>query len=160
MKIIPFTLAALLAAVSIGAQARYNGEDRGRPVMPAQVNATWQKECSGCHMAFPPGLLPAASWRRLMAGLDQHFGTDASLTPQEAADITGYLVAHESNRWTARTAPLRITESEWFKTKHFSNKIAPEVWKRASVKSPANCTACHNGADKGIFDDHGIKIPQ
>lgn len=162
MNLIKNSLLALLAVAALGAQAqgRYNGEDRGRPVQPAQVNAKWQQECAGCHMAFPPGLLPAASWRKTMSTLDKHFEVDASLTPQETTEITDFLVKNASNRWTAATAPLRITESEWFKTKHNSREIAPAVWKRASIKSPANCMACHSGADKGNFDEHSIKIPQ
>lgn len=162
MKLIKNSLLALLAVAALGAQAqdRYKGEDRGRPLQPAQVNAKWQQECAGCHMAFPPGLLPAASWRKVMAGLDKHFEVDASLTPAEVSEITAFLVKNASNRWTANTAPLRITESAWFKSKHNEREIAPAVWKRASIKSPANCMACHSGADKGNFDEKSIKIPQ
>jgi cytochrome c553 len=128
--------------------------------MPAQTNAKWQTECGGCHMAFPPGLLPATSWKKVMTGLDKHFGTDASLPPQDIKEITNYLIRYPSNRWTAATAPLRITESEWFKSKHSSGEINPAVWKRESVKSPANCVACHGGADKGDFNEHAIRIPK
>jgi hypothetical protein len=162
MKLIQTMALALVAVAALAAQAqgKYKGEDRGRPVQPAQLNAKWQQECASCHMAFPPGLLPAASWRKTMSTLDQHFEVDASLTPTESAEITDFLVANASNRWTAATAPLRITESEWFKSKHNSREIAPAVWKRASIKSPANCMACHSGADKGNFDERSIKIPQ
>jgi nitrate/TMAO reductase-like tetraheme cytochrome c subunit len=160
MKPITHLLLALLAlcAPVAQAQAKYNGEDRGRPVQPAQVNLKWQQECAGCHMAFQPALLPAASWRKMMAGLDRHFGADASLTPTEATEITAYLVQHASNRWTAATAPLRITESMWFKSKH--REVSPSAWKHASVKSPANCTACHSGADKGDFDEKSVRVPK
>src|SRR5664280_1573329 len=114
MKFHTNLLLALLVVTSLGAQAegKYNGEDRGRPVQPAQLNAKWQQECAGCHMAFPPGLLPAASWRKTMSTLDKHFDVDASLTPTDATEITDFLVANASNRWTAATAPLRITESQ------------------------------------------------
>ncbi|MFZ4478764.1 MAG: diheme cytochrome c [Rhodoferax sp.] len=111
-------------------------------------------------MAFPPGLLPAASWRKTMAGLDKHFGADASLSPEETTTITDFLVKNASNRWTANSAPLRITEAVWFKTKHNDKEVAPAVWKRAAVKSPSNCMACHAAADKGDFDEKSIKIPQ
>ncbi len=139
---------------------KYGGEDRGRTLQPANVNATWAKECSACHIAYPPGLLPAESWRKLMSGLDKHFETDASLTVPESRDVTAFLVAHASNRWTATGAPLRITETQWFKSKHSTKEVAPAVWKRTSVKSAANCQACHAGADKGDFNEHSIKIPQ
>ena len=151
---------ALLTLASFTAQAKYDGEDRGKPVMPSTVNAKFVQECAGCHMAFPPGLLPAASWTKMMAGLDKHFDVDASVTPAEATEITNFLVKNASNRWTATTAPLRITDSVWFKTKHSSREIAPAVWKRASIKSASNCMACHTGAEKGDFNEHNIKIPK
>ena len=151
-------IAALSASTLV--LAKYNGEDRGKPVMPSQVNAKWSAECGGCHMAFPPGLLPAASWKKVMTGLDKHFGTDASLPAAETQEISDYLVKHASNRWTASTAPLRISESEWFLSKHRGDEINPAIWKRASVKSKANCMACHGAADKGNFDENAIHIPK
>lgn len=158
--ILPLLLA--LAATSQGALAvdKYNGQDRGRPVMPAQADARWQAECGSCHMAFPPGLLPAASWNKLMAGLDKHFDTDASLSPQDLKTISAYLSMHASNRWTSSAAPIRITDSEWFKTKHRPGEVNPAVWQRASVKSPANCMACHPAANKGDFNERHIRIPK
>jgi len=157
MTIIKPLLVAVLLASSFAAHAKYNGEDRGKPMLPAQVNAKWQAECSGCHMVYPPGLLPAASWKKLMTGLDKHFGVDASVAAADQAEITAFLVANPSNRWTATTAPLRTTEGEWFKAKH--GGIKAEVWSRAAVKSKSNCTACHTGAEKGVFDEHNIRIP-
>jgi Dihaem cytochrome c len=139
---------------------KYGGENRGKPVQPAQVNAKFRQECSACHIAYAPGLLPAASWRKVMAGLDQHFGTDASLTDQENREITTYLVSHASNRWTAATTPLRITEAAWFKREHDSHEISPAVWKRPDVKSPSNCAACHLQAENGNFSEHNIRIPR
>ncbi len=160
MTFIKPLLLAVLAAASLGAHAKYNGEDRGKPVMPSVVNAKMQAECSGCHMAYPAGLLPAASWRKVMTGLDKHFGTDASLPAADTKEITDYLVKYASNRWTSSAAPLRITDGEWFKTKHDSGEISPAVWKRASVKSPGNCGACHQGAERGDFNEHNIRIPK
>ncbi|OIN90480.1 MAG: cytochrome C [Comamonadaceae bacterium CG1_02_60_18] len=160
MTIIKPLLLAVLVTTALGAQARYNGEDRGRPVMPSEVNAKWQAECGSCHMAYPPGLLPAASWKKVMAGLDKHFGTDASLSAADAQEITRYLTKYPSNRWDSNAAPLRITDGEWFKAKHLKGEIAPEVWKRASVNSPGNCNACHTGAAKGDFNEHNISIPK
>ena len=160
MKRITSLLFALLTAASFGVHAKYDGEDRGKPVMPSQVNAKFQQECAACHMAFPPGLLPAASWTKMMSGLDKHFGVDASITPAETTEITNFLTKNASNRWTATTSPLRITESAWFKAKHNSREVAPEVWKRAAIKSPSNCVACHKGADKGDFSESNIRIPK
>ena len=96
----------------------------------------------------------------MMGELDQHFGTDASLSPADTLEITNYLVKHASNRWTANTAPLKITDSEWFKTKHRAGEINPAVWKRESIKSRSNCIACHRDADKGEFDEDTVRIPK
>jgi hypothetical protein len=31
--------------------------------------AGWHSECGSCHVAYPPRLLEAASWRTIMQGL-------------------------------------------------------------------------------------------
>ncbi len=163
MKISLFLLAALTALAGIALAGehgdKYGGENRGKPVLPSRPNALWQQECGSCHIAYAPGLLPAASWRKVMAGLDKHFGSDASLTANESRAITAFLVDNASNRWRAPTAPLRISETIWFQSKHASHEIRPEVWQRASVKSPANCAACHPGAVQGDFEEDRIRIP-
>jgi len=139
---------------------KYSGEALGKPLQPAQVNAKWKQECSNCHIAYAPGLLPAESWRKVMAGLDKHFGSDASLDAQENKEITGFLVDNASNRWNAPTAPLRITDSAWFKSKHDSHEISPSVWNNPKVKSPANCGACHTKAENGSFNEHDVRMPK
>ena len=154
-------LLALAAFPTLGiAAAKYKGEDRGRPVMPTQTNTRWQTECGSCHLAFPPGLLPAASWVKVMNGLEKHFDTDASLSAPDNQAINTYLSQHASNRWTSTASPIRITDSGWFKAKHSAQEINPAVWQRASVKSPANCMACHPAADKGDFNERNIRIPK
>ena len=139
---------------------KYGGENRGKSLQPAQTNAKFQKECSDCHIAYAPGLLPAESWRKVMAGLDKHFGTDASLDAQDNKEITAFLVNNASNRWSAPTAPLKITETAWFKRKHDAREINPAVWKNPLVKSPANCAACHPQAERGDFSERNIKMPK
>lgn len=159
LKIALIAAGLLAAALASTAYAeRYNGENRGKPLMPATANAKWQAECSTCHMAYPPGLLPAASWKKLMTDLGQHFGTDASLDEASTREITDFLVAHPSNRWSAKTAPLRITKSQWFIEKH--SEIKPATFARTSIKSAANCNACHQGAERGVIDEHSVKIPK
>jgi hypothetical protein len=139
---------------------KYGGENRGKPVQPAQTNAKFQQECSNCHIAFAPGLLPAESWRKVMAGLDKHFGSDASMGAQESKEISAFLANNASNRWSAPTAPLRITETAWFKHKHDSREVPSAAWKNPKVKSPSNCQACHPQAERGDFSERNIRIPK
>lgn len=139
---------------------KYSGENRGKSVQPAEISVKLQQECSACHIVYSSDLLPAESWRKIMAGLDKHFGSDASITAQENNEITDFLVNNASSRWSAPTAPLRISETAWFRRKHDSPEISPEIWKNPKVKSPANCAACHPQAERGDFNEHGIRMPR
>ena len=145
------TLLALLMAPI--AQA-----DGGRP-MPPVVPKAYTQECAACHLAYPPSLLPAASWQRLMGGLDKHHGSDASLDPATVKQLSTWLQAYAGTDKRVREAPPedRITRSAWFERKH--RKVQPAVWVHSSVKSAANCAACHSGAERGDFDDDGLQVP-
>lgn len=138
----------------------------------ADPAAKWKAECSACHMAYPPGYLPERSWRKLMSGLDKHFGENAGLDAAAGKEITDYLATNSAEKSGDRRAsrflgslpadatPLRITETPYFRRKHDAREISPDVWKRPKVGSPANCTACHAGADRGDFSERSVKIPQ
>ena len=132
--------------------------DSQRAVAP--LLPTYQQECAACHLAYPPGLLPTASWKRLMATLPKHFGTDASLDAETKAAISTWLDANAGTYKRVSQEPPqdRITTSSWFVHKH--REVAPAVWKRAAIGSPANCAACHIGADKGDFNDDNVRIPK
>jgi mono/diheme cytochrome c family protein len=147
-------LLGLIAAVPLPAQA--DGPRGAR----APVPAAYTTECGACHTAYPPGLLPAASWQRLMGGLDRHFGTDASLDTTTLREIGPWLQAHAGTDRPVAGAPPedRITRSAWFERKH--RQIDPAVWKLPSVKSRAQCSACHQGADQGRFDDDALIEPK
>ena len=132
--------------------------DSGRR-LPRSVPAAYTQECASCHTAYPPGMLPARSWQRVMSGLDKHYGTDASLDTATLEQLDGWLQAHAGTYKRVREEPPqdRITRSAWFARKH--RNIDSRVWKLASVRSAANCSACHTGADRGDFDDHTLKLP-
>ncbi len=141
-----------------GERSRKNYAGQTKQVGP--INAKFKAECSECHIAYAAKLLPAESWRKLMFGLDKHFGSDASLSEPENKEITAFLVSNAASRWKSPTAPLRITETAWFKKEHDSDEIPLSVWKNPKVKSPANCGACHTGADRGDFNEDDIKMPR
>ncbi len=94
-----------------------------------------------------------------MAGLDRHFGTDASLDAQTSRQIGAWLQTHAATRGRLAQEPAqdRITRSAWFERKH--RKLDAAVWQRDSVKSAANCAACHADAAQGDFDDDRLRIP-
>jgi ferric-dicitrate binding protein FerR (iron transport regulator) len=140
---------------------------RGSPADP-EGRALYRKECGACHLDFPPGLLPAESHRRTLAGLERHFGQNAELDPEVRARLERWLVENsaESGAWRrsrrvlaslGKEAPSRITEVPWFRREHRGVDAAAAAHPR--VRSLANCGACHPGARDWDFDDDGAKIP-
>ncbi|MGB4060583.1 MAG: diheme cytochrome c [Burkholderiaceae bacterium] len=154
----PWLLAGLLAAaLPLSAHAD------SRNLLPRNELKLYNQECAACHLAYPPGMLPAASWQRMMGSLDKHYGSDASLDAASVKQIGTWLQTHAGTYKRVQTAGTppddRITRSAWFERKH--RKIdSPQVWKHASVKSAANCMACHTAADKGNYDDNGVQFPK
>ena len=134
-----------------------NDDHRGPrlPLLPK-----YQQECASCHVAYAPGLLPAESWQRLLNNLPHHFGTDASLDAASTTTLSTWLVANAGTSRRGREAPPedRITKSAWFVREH--GEVSAATWKRASVKSPSNCSACHAQGDQGDFNEHSVRIPR
>ena len=148
---------ALLAGILLVASAQ--ADSRLTTVTPLPK---YGQECAACHVAYPPGFLPAASWQRLMGGLATHYGTDASLDAASQREISAWLVANAGTYKRVSEEPPqdRITRSAWFLRKHRDGEVPANVWKRASVGSPSNCAACHSGAAQGDFSERNIRIPQ
>lgn len=130
---------------------------------PPVADKTTAEECGSCHMAYPPSMLPAASWKQMMGELDKHFGDDASVDAATADLITRYLTSNAGDssglRFSGKllrdiapgAAPQRITELPRWKREH--RKISRAEWNDPKVKTKANCAACHDGAAQGYFDD-------
>lgn len=145
-----------LAIVTLAAQAR--ADDQVRPL----TDPLTLKACGECHMAFQPAFLPARSWNRIMDELDRHFGENAALAPDKAANIRKTLTDGAADRTGGRVAtkylrqvepdavPIRITEARAFVRKH---DFPARTWTRPEILTKSNCPACHLGAEKGIYDD-------
>lgn len=147
-------LALAMSASALIAQADDDSRRRAVPLLPA-----YTQECAACHLAYPPGLLPAASWKRLMSGLDSHYGSDASLDPATVAQLSGWLEANAAAGRRARETPPddRITRSDWFVREH--REVAAPVWKHPAVRSAARCEACHTDAERGRFSERALRAP-
>ena len=152
---IPTLFTLSLLTLGLSAQA----DERGPrvPLLPK-----YQQECAACHIAYPPGMLPVASWQRIMGGLNQHYGSDASLDAADVRAIGAWLQANAGTYKRVKEEPPqdRITRSAWFQRKHDAHEIPPDVWKRPTIGSPANCAACHVNAEQGRFSEREIRIPR
>jgi cytochrome c553 len=149
------TRVAIAAVVVLATTAMASG-----PTSAAPTNPQWLAECGSCHVPYPPRMLPANSWRAIMDRLDSHFGTDASIDAATRASIGTFLAAHAaSDGGASPSSPvLRITETARFIRKH--HRISATTWRSDKVGNPANCDACHGGADRGSFSDHDVRIPR
>ena len=134
-------------------------------------NKQYAEECSACHFAYPPGLLPSRSWEKLLApaALENHFGENAELDDDVLTAVRDYAIANAADKSfykrsrkiahaTEGQAPLRITEVSYIKRKH--HEIPDKLIKgNPDVQSLSNCNACHTQAEKGVFDNDTVNIP-
>lgn len=127
---------------------------------PADTPAGYAAECGSCHLAYQPALLAAADWRRVMSGLAQHFGTDATVDAKIAQEITAFLERNAGDPAKLGSAgnPPRISTTARFIRKH--REVPARLWQDPRVKSAANCEACHRGAAAGNYSEHDIVLPE
>jgi hypothetical protein len=143
--------AAALGALPVGA------ESKRAPLPPAYV-----EECGSCHVAFPARMLDAASWRAVLAGLEQHFGVDASVDATTLEPIRAYLDGGARRKPTtgADGKPLlRITETRWFRHEHDEVPSRLRAGGADAVK-PADCAACHQQAGGGSYSERSLRLPK
>jgi len=146
-----------------------DNDDRDRDdYLKPVANLTYKETCGGCHFAYQPELLPSASWQKILNQLDDHFGEEVEAEPDTIKGIADYLKANGAETSSAKISvqimrslrnriPARITEIPCILKKH--RKLDPAVFERESIGALANCTACHITAEKGIYDDDAVKIP-
>ena len=133
-------------------------------------NQLYIKECGSCHFPYQPGLLPANAWNKMMANLDKHFGSDATLAPEDFQTLSKYLNDNSaeknmqykrSNRIVssipAGKIPDSISTTPYMIKKH--NELKKSMITQPEVKGLFNCMACHTTADKGSYSEKDIKIP-
>lgn len=133
-------------------------------------NQFYRDECGSCHFAFQPGLLPEKSWRKMMTGLEDHFGDNAELDATTQKNLLDYLVANSADKSNYKRskritgslrpdeAPLRVSDTLYFQRKH------DEIPKRfvagnKEVGSYSKCEACHTRAENGSYNEHEVNIP-
>ncbi|MDY0321407.1 MAG: cytochrome C [Arcobacteraceae bacterium] len=134
-------------------------------------NQLYIQECASCHFGYQPGLLPQKSWKALMANLENHFGTDASLNQKDFDAINNYLTENSADKAkkykrsnkiaksteNITTPIISILEIPYIKKEH--QGIPKKLIIQEDVKSLSNCISCHKTADKGYYGERHIIIP-
>lgn len=148
---------------------RYKASLEASPYGGTELDAVYQEECGSCHMAYPPRLLPSASWKVIMSTLTDHFGDNAELPADLNAHIMEFLDRNASDRGdrmknarllrdTKGAALMRITELPYFKDEH--DEIPRRmVEDNPKVESFSRCDGCHRDAAKARFDEDTVAIP-
>ena len=150
----PFAIASLVTYATMASAPAWSDQDMPNTPMPK----AYANECAACHMAYPPGLLGAPAWGRIMGGLDKHFGSDASLDAATVRNLSVWLQANASRRSNLQSPPQdRITTSEWFVRQH--RQFSQQDWANPKVGGASNCMACHQGADRYGFDEDNVRLP-
>ena len=142
----------------------------GRTDVAPVNNQLYIKECGSCHFPYQPGLLPTNSWKKMMVNLDKHFETDATLAPEDFVTLSKYLNDNSaeknmqykrSNRIVSSLLPGQVADSisttPYMVQKH--REIRKDLITQPDVKGLFNCMACHTTADKGIYSERAINIP-
>ncbi len=142
----------------------------GRTDVAPVNNQLYIKECGSCHFPYQPGLLPSNSWKKMMVNLDKHFETDATLAPEDFVTLSKYLNDNSaeknmqykrSNRIVSSLLPGQVADSisttPYMIKKH--KDIRKDLITQPDVKGLFNCMACHTTADKGIYSERAIRIP-
>lgn len=138
--------------------------------VPAVENQLYAEECGSCHFAYQPALLPTASWKKLLSGLENHFGENAELSQQAIAELSNYLDANAADkvsgvrradkimRSLGDLAPLRITDIPYIHRQH--HEIPSRLIKNnPDIRSLSNCANCHVHAATGSYAEREIRIP-
>jgi hypothetical protein len=162
----PKVLIAASLIISMGAAARATADDR----FPAITNEAVRFECSDCHIAYQPQMLPRRSWQKLMDGLDDHFGEELSLDDETRDEVLGYLLDNAADTGKKKRgrkfmkglgrddAPIRITETPRWKKKH--RELPESVWLDSRIAFKGECEVCHTKAERGLYDDDdGRRVP-
>ena len=134
------------------------------------TNETYKNECSACHFAYQPGLLPSNSWDKIMAKLENHFNTDASLDNADFKIIKDYLNENSAekameykrsrkivNSIRKGDIPESISKTPYMIRKH--DELRANMINQPEVKGLFNCVACHTTAQKGVYSERDINIP-
>lgn len=140
------------------------------PGVLAVKKVNYQEECGSCHMAYSPGLLPKKSWMNIMGNLEDHYGDNAELLPQQHIEILNYLTTNaadfskykRSRKIMAsldRTKVIdRITLTPYFIRKH--DEIPKKfVSDNPKVGSFSQCNLCHSNTENGSFSEDEVSIP-
>ncbi len=103
------------------------------------------ENCSSCHIALPPEVMPSDTWRTLLLEPEQHYGQKLEPIPRPFIFVVwDYVRTFSRPLNKEEQTPFRLSESRYFKAFH------PQVDLPQSLNS-RTCVSCHPGAAEYDF---------
>jgi hypothetical protein len=137
----------LLALASNAQGATPNSEVGTVDVVPAQYKLgqeLYLENCSSCHIALPPAVLPTQTWKNLLED-SQHYGVQLQpLVDPPRILVWKYLQTFSRSQRKDEETPYRVNNSRYFKALH------PKV----NLPRPmqiSSCVSCHPSASDYNF---------
>jgi len=174
MRLLPRVLLSCALTISIDAWAIDEFFDKSAGNMNGFLEVTdktYLKECGSCHFAYSPGLLPAASWARIMSQPDKHFGDNIKLDATTSEAISRYLADNAADKSpylgsqilvekiNPKSPPVRVMSVPRLRDKHYVMKEVIAKNGNIKVRTFHNCDGCHQAAAKGDFGYAELVVP-
>ncbi|MBW4559691.1 MAG: diheme cytochrome c [Mojavia pulchra JT2-VF2] len=116
-------------------------------VVPAQYKLgqeLYLENCSTCHIALPPAVLPTQTWKNLLQD-SQHYGTQLQpLVDPPRILVWRYLETFSRSQRKDEETPYRVNNSRYFKALHPKVKLPRPV-------QIGSCVSCHPSASDYNF---------
>ncbi|NDJ20534.1 cytochrome C [Nostoc sp. B(2019)] len=137
----------LLSSVTSAYSATPTSEVSTVDIVPAQYQLGQQlyvENCSTCHIALPPAVLPTQTWKNLLQD-SQHYGAQLQpLVDPPRILVWKYLSTFSRTQLKDEETPYRVNNSRYFKALH------PKVNLPRPVQI-GSCVSCHPSASEFNF---------
>ncbi len=137
-----------LLALAINAQATTPSTEIGTvDIVPTKYQLgqeIYLENCSSCHIALPPAVLPTQTWKDLLED-QQHYGVQLKplLDPPRTL-LWRYMANYSRLQLKDEQTPYRVTSSRYFKALHPRVKLPKPV-------QIGSCVTCHPSAAEFNF---------
>ncbi|WP_427159685.1 cytochrome C [Aliinostoc sp. HNIBRCY26] len=137
-----------LLAIATSAQSATPTSEIGTvDVVPARYQLgqeLYLENCSSCHIALPPAVLPTQTWKDLLEE-SQHYGVNIKPLLDPSRNLVWrYLSTFSRSHLKDEATPYRVNNSRYFKALH------PQV-KLPQPLQISSCVSCHPSAKEYNF---------
>jgi Dihaem cytochrome c len=141
------TMGFLLALATNAIAATPSAEIGTVDIVPAQYQLgqeLYLENCSSCHLAIPPSVLPTQTWKNLLEDT-QHYGIQIKpLVDPPRLLVWRYLSTFSRVQLKDEETPYRVNDSRYFKALHPKVKLPKPV-------QVSSCVTCHPSASDFDF---------